>query len=168
MTTLPPGLSFRETLHQNDSAAVRALVESTGFFYPDEIDMAEELVAERLEKGLACGYHFLFLEDAGKSGEMLGYTCYGPSDADPTLIDLYWIAVRQGRRGAGLGTHILRRTEELARDMGARLLMAETSSRELYAPTRGFYLRHGFLEVERIKDFYRPGDHKVVYCKELG
>ncbi len=168
MTALPPGLSIREEVRPGDRAAVRAIVESTGFFYPDEIDIAEELVIERLEQGLASGYHFLFLEDAGSGGAMLGYTCHGPSDADPTLFDLYWIAVSAGHRGGGLGATLLRLTEERARAMGGELLVAETSGRELYAPTRRFYERNGFVEARRVKDHYRPGDDMVVYHKVLG
>ncbi|EGJ50410.1 GNAT family N-acetyltransferase [Desulfocurvibacter africanus] len=169
-------LTFREQVRPEDCADVRAVVASTGFFYPEELDIAEELVRERLEKGPASGYYFIFADaevDAGAeksasgTDRLLGYACYGPSDADPTLIDLYWIAVRQSSRGSGLGAEILRRTEQRARDMGGGLLVAETSGRELYAPTRRFYERHGFFEAERVKDFYRPGDDKVVYHKRL-
>ncbi len=167
-------LTFREEARPEDCARVRAVVESTGFFYPEELDIAEELVRERLEKGPVSGYHFIFADaeagdgTSGRNAELLGYACHGPSDADPTLFDLYWIAVRQGCRGSGLGADILRRTEERVRDMGGKLLVAETSGRELYAPTRRFYERHGFFEAERVKDFYRPGDDKVVYHKLLG
>jgi ribosomal protein S18 acetylase RimI-like enzyme len=166
-------LTFREEVCPTDCAHVRDVVASTGFFYPEELDIAEELVRERLEKGLVSGYHFIFADAetgdgaSGRNAELLGYACHGPSDADPTLFDLYWIAVRQGCRGSGLGAEILRRTEQRARDMGGRLLVAETSGRELYAPTRRFYERHGFFEAERVKDFYRPGDDKVVYHKRL-
>lgn len=167
-------LTFREEVSPEDCARVRDVVASTGFFYPEELDIAEELVRERLEKGPASGYHFVLVDAGAGNGapgphtELLGYACHGPSDADPTLFDLYWIAVRQGCRGSGLGTEILHRTEELVRDMGGKLLVAETSGRELYAPTRRFYERHGFFEAERVKDFYRPGDDKVVYHKLLG
>lgn len=170
MTSTRHSLSIREEVRPRDRDAVRAVVGSTGFFYPEEIDIAEELVIERLEKGPASGYHFLLVEDEGGDrgpARLLGYSCYGPSDADPGLFDLYWIAVGQASRGGGLGGTILRLTEERALAMGGRLLVAETSGRDLYAPTRRFYERHGFHEAGRVKDFYRPGDDKVVYHKAL-
>ena len=37
-----------------------------------------------------------------------------------------------------------------------------------YAPTRGFYLRCGYYQAALLKDFYAPGDDKVIYAKDVG
>ena len=56
---------FRTEPKPDDIAAIRRIVASTGFFRPDEIAVAVELVEERLARGLeASGYHFVFAEDA--------------------------------------------------------------------------------------------------------
>lgn len=50
---------------------------------------------------------------------------------------------------------------------GARVLVAETSGLKTYEAARGFYLRNGFIEEARIREFYKPGDDLVVYVKRI-
>lgn len=158
-------LRFRETVQPADPAAVAALVASTGFFTPEEVAVARELVEERLAKGEASGYRFVFLDDA--AGRLLGYACYGPVPCTESSFDLYWIVVVDDRRGQGLGARLLGRAEEAAKARGAGRLYAETSSTARYAPTRRFYERQGFRREAYLEDFYRPGDGKVIYGKRL-
>ena len=94
-------VSYRDTVRDTDPASVRAITESTGFFYPDEIDTAVELVEERLEKGLKSGYHFVFAEAGGRA---VGYSCFGPIACTKSSFDHYWLAVADDWRGKGLGT----------------------------------------------------------------
>jgi GNAT superfamily N-acetyltransferase len=157
-------VSFREEPREGDRAAVRSIVEGTGFFYPDEADVAVELVEERLARGVASGYHFVFAE---RDGEVLGYACHGPIACTRSSYDLYWIAVRNGLRGHGLGRALLTRAEERIRELGGTRVYVETSSRPLYDPTRAFYLRCGYREQARLRDFYAPGDDKVILVREL-
>jgi len=42
--------------------SVRGIVESSGFFSAEEVEIAVQLVQERLTKGIQSGYHFLFAE----------------------------------------------------------------------------------------------------------
>lgn len=156
--------AWRTTLHAADTAAVRDLVEATGFFSADEIAIAAELVAERLARGAASGYEFLLLEQGGR---LLGYTCYGKIPGTTGSYDLYWIVVAPDRQGRGLGQQLLAATETAVRDGGGRLLYAETSARAQYAPTRRFYERAGFHAAAELPDYYAPGDGKVIYAKVL-
>jgi ribosomal protein S18 acetylase RimI-like enzyme len=50
---------------------------------------------------------------------------------------------------------------------GGRMLLIETSSHETYGATIRFYKRSGYELVARIKNFYRIGDDKLVFFKEL-
>src|SRR5262249_44392879 len=143
---------------------VRATVSSTGFFTAAEIAVAVELIEERLLKGIASGYHFLFAEEAGKP---LGYACYGPVPATLATWDLYWIAVHSERQREGLGRMLLDRVERAIADAGGRDIYIETSSRESYAPTRRFYGNAGYRLAAEFPDFYAPGDGKRVYVKRL-
>ena len=52
-------------------------------------------------------------------------------------------------------------------DEHARVLIVETSSTDPYAQARAFYAKYGFEEEARIREFYGPGDHKVVFWKSL-
>lgn len=160
-------MSFRSDVAPADVAAVRALVSATGFFRPDEIEIAAELVEETLERGAASGYRFLFA-DAGDADGLAGYACFGPVPATRSGFDLYWIAVAPNMQGRGLGRQLLEATESQCREAGGRRLYADTSGRADYAPTRAFYRRTGFEVAAVFPDFYADSDDKVVFCKALG
>ena len=83
-------LKLREEPLPADVSTVRRLVADTEFFRDDEVEIAVELVQERLTRGAASGYEFLFGEHRG---EVIGYTCFGPIPATQSSYDLYWIAV---------------------------------------------------------------------------
>jgi ribosomal protein S18 acetylase RimI-like enzyme len=160
----PPDTTLREEPGPRDLVAVRELVAATGFFTPAEIEVAEELVRERLQRGVASGYFFLLADD---DEGLAGYSCYGPIEATVDSWDLYWIAVHPRRRDQGLGTILLRETERRVATAGGRRVWVETSSRDLYVPTRAFYVRRGYAEVARLPDFYAPGDSKVILGRDL-
>ncbi|MCC6126317.1 MAG: GNAT family N-acetyltransferase [Pirellulales bacterium] len=128
------------------------------------MDVAVELVEERLAKGPASGYHFVFAE---RDGQVLGYTCYGPIALTAASYDLYWIAVDQAHQGQKIGIILLAKTEELILASGGRQVYIETSNRGQYASTRGFYLHCGYREAAVLPDFYDRGDDKVIYEKVL-
>ncbi len=155
---------FRDAPVQEDTAGVREIVESSGYFTTQEIEVAQELVQERLEKGISSGYLFLFAETEGR---VIGYACYGPVPCTLESYDLYWIAVAEDLRGAGVGRELLRKTEQAIERAGGRRIYVETSSREQYNPTRRFYRACGYGEAAVLEDFYAPGDHKVIYLKAL-
>jgi len=159
-----PALEWRSAVMAEDVGRVRSLVASTGFFSAAEVDIAGELVAERLTKGIRSGYHFVLAERA--SG-LVAYACYGPIDGTQDSFDLYWIAVAPEEQGRGLGSHVYARAEAAMRKAGAKRIYVDTSSSDRYAPTRGFYKRIGFTKQVRLPDFYAPGDGKVIYAKAL-
>ncbi|HNX49483.1 MAG TPA: GNAT family N-acetyltransferase [Thermoanaerobaculaceae bacterium] len=158
-------LTFRTEVRTTDGDAVRRIVMSSGFFNPDEIDVAVGLVDEHLAEGEASGYHFVFVE---QDGEVIGYGCFGPIACTRSSFDFFWIAVQEGVRGQGVGRRLVEVCEARMRQLGATRIYVETSGREQYAPTRHFYLRFGYHEAAVFPDFYAPGDDKVVYLKVLG
>jgi len=157
-------MQFREELTELDLKAVRDLVTATGFFTPDEVNIAVELVEDALREGPKSGYNFLFLESGNR---LVAYACYGLIPATDTSYDLYWIAVDPGVQGQGVGKRVLYEAENRIQKLGGRRDYIETSSRDLYVPTRCFYLRCGYREEATLKDFYRDGDSKVIYSKVL-
>lgn len=155
---------FRYQVVDHDPAVVRRLAESTGFFTPAEVDVAEELVLERLAKGDASGYHFIFAE---LDGQTVGYACYGPIACTIGSFDLYWIVVDAQHQRRGWGHLLLREAERQINAQGGRKIYIETSSRAQYAPTRAFYQRAGYEVAAVIDDFYAEGDSKVLLAKTL-
>src|SRR6185436_3960134 len=61
--TAAASLTFRDEPRAADLARVRELVEATGFFSGEESAVAVELLDDRLAKGPASDYRFLFGED---------------------------------------------------------------------------------------------------------
>jgi GNAT superfamily N-acetyltransferase len=157
-------ISFRYDPVPEDCRAVREIVASSGFFNLSEIEIAVELVEERLEFGESSDYFFVFAE---RGEAVAGYTCYGPIAGTESSFDLYWIAVDQRRRSEGLGRALMQETERIVRDAGGRRIYAETSGRAQYEPTRRFYERLGFTRETQLRDFYAPGDDKVFYVKAV-
>ena len=157
---------FRDHVVEDDRRSVRDIVGSTGFFSAEEVDVAEELVRERLQKGPDSGYLFVFAQSS--DGQVQGYACYGPVPCTARTFDLYWIAVRADGRGRGLGKALMAEVERRLGAAGGGKLIAETSSREQYAPTRRFYRSCGFLEEARIRDYYAPGEDILYFTKPLG
>jgi len=163
-STARDGLEWRSAVMADDVGRVRSLVVSTGFFSAAEVEIAGELVTERLAKGVRSGYHFILAE---RGSGLVAYACYGPIDGTQTSFDLYWIAVAPEEQRKGLGVQVFNRAEAAMRKAGARHIYADTSSSDRYATTRGFYQRMGFCEEARLPDFYGPGDGKVIYVKTL-
>jgi GNAT superfamily N-acetyltransferase len=155
---------FRREPRPGDIETVREILVSTGFFYDIEIPVALELVEDRLELGEGSDYHFVFAEVEGRT---VSYTCFGPIAGAEGSYDLYWIVTHDDFRGKGIGNLILEETHRIIRAMGGRLVIAETSSLEKYAPTRHFYDRSGYKNEGQIADFYKEGDGKVFFVKRL-
>lgn len=158
-------LKFRTIPEKSDIKRVMDIVESTKFFYDHEVEIAAELVAERLSHGESTGYYFVFAEVDGVTA---AYACYGPIIMSKTCYDLYWIATHNDYRGKGIGKKLLEETCNQARNMGCKILIAETSGLEHYAPTRAFYISNKFDLEATLKDFYTEGDDKLFYTKRIG
>ncbi|MGD8959998.1 MAG: GNAT family N-acetyltransferase, partial [Desulfobacteraceae bacterium] len=158
------GVVWRDVLTPEDGPRVRRLVEVTGFFHPEEVAVAEELVLERLEKGEASGYHFVMADHYGR---LAGYACFGPIPCTTASYDLYWIAVHPDFQGRGLGRRLLSESERRIKAAGGSRIYVDTSQRVQYASTRAFYERCGYRLETVLKDFYAVGDGKAIYCKSL-
>jgi GNAT superfamily N-acetyltransferase len=155
---------LRDEVRPADRDAVRSIVESTSFFRADEVDVAVELVDERLSRGPASGYHFAFAE----LGDVVaGYACYGPIACTTASFDLYWIAVDSRFQRQGIGGVLMEATETRIIRAGGTRVYIDTSGRPQYAPTRMFYERHGFRCEARLSDFYAARDDRLIYAKAL-
>jgi len=155
---------YRHAVRLEDRDAVERLVRSTGFFSNEECAIAVELVDDRLARGQASDYFFLFAEAGGR---LLGYTCFGPIPGSSHSFDLYWIAVDPRTQGQGLGRKLIAESERLMAEQGARRVYADTSSRDQYKPTRAFYLACGYVQEAFLADFYAPNDGKAIFVKIL-
>jgi ribosomal protein S18 acetylase RimI-like enzyme len=165
----PPreGLRIRP-LEPDDRSSIEDMVVSSGKFDDVEIATALELVDEALEEGEQSGYLFAVLETGNaKSAKVRGYACYGPVPLTQGAYDLYWIVVDPPSQGTGLGRHLILHVEQDVLKRGGRMILIETSSQETYGATVRFYERSGYHLEARIRNFYKIGDDKLVFQKEL-
>jgi ribosomal protein S18 acetylase RimI-like enzyme len=157
-------IRYRSRARAGDLPALRRLIDATAVFYPEERAIALELLEERLRRGAKSGYHFFF---ADRGGELVGYCAWGDVPLTKRSYDLYWIAVAPNCQGLGIGRRLLALAEDAVGSRGGGQLYIETSSRDVYVRTRRFYRAADYRQVARLRDFYAPGDHKVVFCKTV-
>lgn len=157
-------ISYREEIRASDKDQIHQLVQTSGFFSPEELRIAVELVEERLSDGTESGYYFLFAEH---SGNIIGYTCFGPVPDTMSGYDIYWIVVHNDFRRLGIGKSLIAITERRIQQQGGKRIYIDTSSRNQYRTTRQFYSRCGYRKDAFVKDFYSPGDSKITYVKDI-
>ncbi|MFN0020679.1 MAG: GNAT family N-acetyltransferase [Pirellulaceae bacterium] len=163
-TREPRVATLRFEPQNSDRAAVHRIIDSTGLFRPPEVDVAVELVEERLAKGVPSGYEFVFAEE---NGQVLGYACFGHNEMTVASYDLYWICVDKTLHGRGVGKQLLLAAEEQVRKLGGERIYIETSTRPDYLATRGFYEKCGYHLEAQLAHYYAPGDGKAVFVKAL-
>jgi ribosomal protein S18 acetylase RimI-like enzyme len=164
-TPAPAGCTPRQQTRASDRLEVARVLRATGFFREEEVEIAVELVGERLARGAASGYEFLFVDRP--DGTLAGYACYGQVPLTVASFDLYWIGVDPAEQRRGLGRWLLAECERRIAAGGGTQVYVETSGRAQYLPTRTFYERAGYLVAGRFADFYAPGDDKVVFVRRL-
>ncbi len=160
----PVSGKFRYDPIPQDVSDIQRIIAATGFFRDDEIDVAVELVEDRLSKKEKSDYCFVFYQDMER---LIGYCCYGRIACTTHSWDLYWIAVDPKFQRKGIGRLLLEKAEDLIRNQGGGKIYIETSFTERYATTRFFYEKAGYRQDAVLDDFYAPGDAKVIYCKTL-
>lgn len=148
-----------------DRIAVKTILESSGFFYDFEVDIALSLLDEAVEKGQKeSGYYWIKLLEGEK---IMGFAVYGPNPCTINSWDLYWLAIHERERNRHLGSLLLKEVEKNVARMDGRLLWIETAGRPLYEPTRRFYLKNDYELSATLKEYYGPGDDKLVFRKEM-
>ena len=154
----------RKTERQ-DFETIRSIVIATEVFNDEEIGIAVELLEIFLNDPNQQDYEIYSYIDSEE--KVCGYICIGPTPATTGTYDLYWIAVDPSTQSKGIGTVLLNFTEDVLRQRGGRLLIAETSSTAKYDKTREFYERKKFQKLAQIHEYYKPGDDLVIYGKYL-
>jgi ribosomal protein S18 acetylase RimI-like enzyme len=172
-------------IEATDRGPLARLLRSITEFKPEEVEVAEELIASsiadaslspELRTGSGAGYTCLVACD--EQDVVRGYICYGPTPMTASTFDLYWIAVDPTLQGRGIGRALyVAFAAEVAARFGARepnaasaegaQIRIETSSQESYAKTGGFYERLGFSVDGRLRDFYAPGDDLLIFYRRL-
>jgi len=141
------------------------MLKRRGTFPEHEIKVAIEVLDDALQFPDRTDYQvYCAFEGAG---ELAGYVCFGQIPMTDGCYDLYWIAVDEQHARKKIGTTLLRYMEERIHGQGARRIYIETSSLPAFAAARSFYKKHHYEVVSILTDFYKAGDHKMVFMKDL-
>lgn len=101
------------------------------------------------------------------TGEPIGF-CYAVHEQ---LAEGTWnmlaIAVLPEKQGKGSGKALVGQLEAHLRSKRQRVLIVDTSSGDAFSDAREFYRKSGYTEEARIRDFWAPGDDKIVFWKAL-
>jgi ribosomal protein S18 acetylase RimI-like enzyme len=146
-----------------DTPRLLEIARGTGVFKPAEIVALEEVLDDYHASNRDAGHRAVTLEGGGT----LGFAYYAPASMTDRTWYLWWIAVAKTTQARGLGSELLRAAEEEVDREGGRMLLIETSSLPHYEPTRRFYLKHGYEETARLRDYYADGDDLVVFRKRF-
>ena len=146
-------------LQPEHRSRIEEIVRATRVFNEDEVAVAIEVFEKRDD------YEFI---GAFENDQLVGYVCFGATPSTDRTYDLYWIAVHPEAQRLGVGAALMFEVERQLWQRKARLVVIETSSRDDYAPTRRFYHKRGYQETARLRDFYAPGDDRVVLTKRVG
>jgi len=153
---------IRPTIREDYDAIIEVL-KKTDHFTDGEIKIADELLNSYFNQSIESGYWtYTALTD-----RVAGYICYGPTPLTVGTYDIYWIAVDPAVQGQNIGTELLSFAEDDIMKNRGRLITVYTSSQEKYISTRNFYVKRGYREGARIRDYYRPADDLVIYVKQI-
>jgi ribosomal protein S18 acetylase RimI-like enzyme len=147
-----------------DTPELLTLTQATGVFKDLEIEALKEVLDDFHQANAALGHQCVTLEDSGK---IMGFAYFAPAAMTDRTWYLYWIAVRKQTQARGLGQKMLVYVEEAIRNEKGRVLLIETSSLPHYTLTRKFYLKNGYEQEAKLRDFYADGDHLIVFRKRL-
>jgi ribosomal protein S18 acetylase RimI-like enzyme len=152
-------------LRNDDRPFLLELLRSTPEFSAAEIACAIELLDKAITRPENDDYHCVVATD--ERDRPSGYACYGPTPMTERTWDLYWIAVSASVRRLGAGRALLNFVEADVRAHDGATMRIETSARDAYGSTRGFYVSAGYRPVGQIADFYKPGDDLVILARDV-
>jgi ribosomal protein S18 acetylase RimI-like enzyme len=164
-TIAPALISFRDFLREDDPDKIKRLMQSSSSFYDFEVDYAKKLAHKNLTKGAKeSGYSFLLLE---KGANLVGFSCFGLIPCTLDRYNLHCLAVDDKFIGKDYDKKIIEKTEDSAKEMGGKRLYIETPSSDHYYHARQFYINCNYIDGGRLKDFYKDGESKIIYFKNL-
>ncbi len=147
----------------DDTTALIALADTIRLFEPNQLEDLGEMLSDYFDSNGDSDRFWFVDDDNGLVG--IAY-CEMERMTDETW-NLQLIAIRPDRQRQGRGATLLHYVEQMLKMRGGRVLLVETSGLPDFERTRAFYRKCGYDEEARIRNFYKAGDDKIVYCKAL-
>lgn len=146
-----------------DIDAVLVVAAETGF-ESGELEVLQTQIEWGVSGELGEGHHWVADE---VDGRLTTVACFAAEQLADRVWNLLMLAVAEGCQRQGKGAAMLRHVEAELREQGQRLLLTETSATDDFIGARDFYRKNGYEEEARIRDYYEPGDDKIVFRKLL-
>lgn len=150
-----------------DVVPIQTLAMDNRMFAPDDMAGFDEMLRGYLDGSLD-QHRWIVAED--EAGRVAGAAYYAPEPFADRVWNLYFLAVQPHLHRSGIGTTLVAHIEQSLHSAGeqvGRVLIVETSSTDNYETARRFYGRKGFDREARVREFYGPGDDKIVFWKSL-
>jgi ribosomal protein S18 acetylase RimI-like enzyme len=151
----------------SDLDRIKEIAVAANMFSSEEAEFFDEMLHGALDGSLE-DHQWLVAETS--DGIVVGAAQFAPEPFADRMWNLYFIAVDPAHQGSGIGGAVMAHVEadlKQRSEQVARVLIVETSSTDQYSRTRTFYAGLGYDEEARIREFYGPDDHKVVFWKQI-
>lgn len=142
-----------------DSSAIGAIADATELFPSDMLEAMMEPFLQQAARDI------WFVGET--AGEVVAFGFCEPERMTEGTWNLLAIGVLPVRQGQGLGAQMMTYLENALARQGERILVVETMGTPELAATRAFYLKNGYVEEARIREFYEAGADKVIFWKHL-
>lgn len=142
-----------------DIPALAAIIRGVGLFTAEEADgFVASLPAALAES--QDGQQWLITSDGS------GAALFQPEPA-PGVWNMLFLGVLPESRRCGVGRDLVTAVEHRAIELGARMLLIDTSSLPAMAPARALYASLGYEQVAEIPDYWAVGDSKLTFRRVL-
>ncbi len=163
MSAEPLKLNIRRA-RPSDRAAVMSMLAETNSFRPNELLTAREVFDDAIAKGPKGDYQSFVAEEKRNT---IGWLCFGPTPCTLGTFDIYWVVVHPQNQKCGIGSLLMQYAENLIKKRSGRMIVVDTSGSPRYLSARRFYRSNGYRRAAGLKNFYAPGDDKIIFAKYL-
>ena len=143
-----------------DIDGLKQVVDSSELFPSEYLD---EMISEYFENPNTKDFWFTYIDNNRQVA--IGY-CVPEKLTDGTY-NLLAIGVSNDLQRKGIANQMMNYIEQLLKQKDGRLLIVETSSDDAQIGARQFYNKIGYNQAAIIKDFWKDGEDKIVFCKKL-
>ena len=143
-----------------DVDELKIVLDSCELFPPEYLD---EMISDYFNNAETEDHWFTFLID--EKPVAIGYCI--PEKLTEGTYNLLAIGVSQNAQRKGVASAMMEYIEQQLKQNNGRLLLVETSSDEAQIAARKLYQKIGYKQVAVIDDFWKDGEDKIVFLKQL-
>ena len=143
-----------------DVDELKIVLDSCELFPSEYLD---EMISDYFNNAETEDHWFTFLID--EKPVAIGYCI--PEKLTEGTYNLLAIGVSQNAQRKGVASAMMEYIEQQLKQNNGRLLLVETSSDEAQIAARKLYQKIGYKQVAVIDDFWKEGEDKIVFLKQL-